>query len=260
MRLGLGIAAGPDPEQFGRLATEAEAMGYETICANDTPAGDGLALVAALAHFSQRIDLGVGVLALDRHTPDEISSRVEDLHLPHPRLVLGVGAGFIEKPLAAVREGVGALRQLLPDVRIIVAAMGPRMCQLAGEIGDGALLNWMTPERAAWARDQVMEGAKRVGRDPLTELTIYGYVRVALGPDARERLEREASFYMQMPHYARHFDATGAPPGDIGVAASDADDLKEQLRHYFALDVAVLRVLSERDVDAILEVARAAIE
>ncbi|HEV3234933.1 MAG TPA: LLM class flavin-dependent oxidoreductase [Candidatus Dormibacteraeota bacterium] len=234
-------------------------MGYEAICANDTPAGDGLALVAAWAHDSQRIDLGVGVLALDRYTPDDISSRVEALDLPHHRLVLGVGAGFIEEPVAAVREGVGALRQLLPDVRIIVAAMGPRMCQLAGEIGDGALLNWMTPERATWARDLVVEGANRVGRD-LTEITIYGYVRVALGPDARERLEREASFYMQMPHYARHFEASGGPPGGIGVAASDADDLKEQLQHYFALDVPVVRVLSERDVDTILEVARAAIE
>ncbi|MFY9616412.1 MAG: LLM class flavin-dependent oxidoreductase [Candidatus Dormiibacterota bacterium] len=235
-------------------------MGYEIICANDTPAGDGLALVTAFAHDSQRMDLGVGVLALDRYAPDEVSARVEELNLPHPRLVLGIGAGFIEEPVAAVREGVAALRKLLPDVRIIVAAMGPRMCQLAGEIGDGALLNWMTPERATWARDLVVEGANRLGRDPLTEITIYGYVRVALGPDARERLEREASFYMEMPHYARHFEATGVPPGGIGVAASGTEDLKEQLRHYFALDVPVVRVLSERDVDTILEVARAAID
>ncbi|MDP9325488.1 MAG: LLM class flavin-dependent oxidoreductase [Candidatus Dormibacteraeota bacterium] len=234
-------------------------MGYEIIFANDSPAGDGLALVSAWARDSQRIDLGVGVLAIDRYQPDDVSSRVEELDLPHPRLLLGIGAGFSEQPVEAVREGVSTLRQVLPDVRIIIAAMGPRMCRLAGEIGDGALLNWMTPERATWARDLVVNGANSVGRDPLTEITIYGYVRVALGSNAGEHLEREASFYMQMPHYARHFEATGAPPGSIGVAAEDADDLQEQLGHYFALDVLVVRVLSERDVDIILEVARAAV-
>ena len=256
MKLGLGVAAGPDSDQFGRLAAEAEALGYAVLFSNDHPGGDGLGMLATWAK-SQRIDLGVGVLALDRHQPADVAARVAALGLPHGRLVLGVGSGFSEQPLGAVREGVAAIRELLPDVRVIVAAMGPKMCALAGEVADGALLNWMTPERALWARDLVVDGARQASRDP-GEVTVYGYVRVALGRGARDRLEREASFYRQMPHYARHFDATGAPPGSIGIAAANVEDLREQLHHYVALDVAVVRVLAERKVDAILEVARAA--
>jgi alkanesulfonate monooxygenase SsuD/methylene tetrahydromethanopterin reductase-like flavin-dependent oxidoreductase (luciferase family) len=240
------------------VAAEAERLGYEVLFANDHPGGDGLAMVAEWVKPSRRLDLGVGVLALDRHQPADIQARVDELEVPHPRLVLGIGAGFTDHPLGAVRAGVAAVREALPDVRIIVAAMGPKMCRLAGEVADGALLNWMTPERAGWARDLVREGASDAGKDAVNEVTIYGYVRVAMGPDAKERLKREASMYEQMPHYARHFEATGARPHEIGVTAKDAGDLREQLGQYLALDVPVLRVLSDRNVGAILAVAEAA--
>ena len=258
MKLGLGIAAGPDPEPFARLAAEVERLGYTALFSNDHPGGEGLAMLSAWAKAAQHIDLGVGVLALDRHQPADVAARVAELALPHDRLVLGIGSGFSQHPLGAVREGVSAIRELLPEVRVIVAAMGPKMCALAGEVADGALLNWMTPERALWARELVLDGAKRAGRNPL-ETTIYGYIRVAMGKGAAERLEQEAAFYTQMPHYARHFEATGAPPASIGIAAADAADLQEQLRHYSALDIAVARILADRQVDAILEVATAAI-
>jgi alkanesulfonate monooxygenase SsuD/methylene tetrahydromethanopterin reductase-like flavin-dependent oxidoreductase (luciferase family) len=214
--------------------------------------------VAEWAAASTTIDLGVGVLALDRHQPDAVAARVGELGLPAARLVLGLGAGFTARPLAVVRDGVSAMRSALPDVRILVAAMGPKMCALAGEIADGVLLNWMTPERAAYSRNLVHEGASRARRDP-GDITTYGYVRVALGENAGDRLATEASFYEQMPHYARHFEATGVPPGTIGIAARDETELRVALREYAALDVAVVRVLSERDPGAIREVARAAV-
>lgn len=257
MKLGLGIAAGPEPERFAALAGEAEILGYEIVFANDHPGGEGLAQLSAWAGASSAIDLGVGVLALDRHQTGAVAARVGELGLPHSRLVLGLGAGFTDHPLAVVREGVAAMRAALPGVRVIVAAMGPKMCALAGEVADGALLNWMTPERAAYSRTLVREGASAAGRDP-AGIRIYGYVRVALGEDAPDRLASEATFYEQMPHYARHFEATGVPPRSIGIAARDGAELRTAIQEYAALDVAVVRVLSERDPDAILEVARAA--
>jgi alkanesulfonate monooxygenase SsuD/methylene tetrahydromethanopterin reductase-like flavin-dependent oxidoreductase (luciferase family) len=258
MKLGLGIAAGPNPEQFGRLAAEAEALGYTTICSNDSPAGEGLAMLEGWADNSHRIDLGVGVLPFDRHRPGDVAARVKELGLPTERLVLGIGSGYSEHPLAAVREGLGALREVLPGVRIIVAAMGPKMCFLAGELADGALLNWMTPDRAAWARERVEEGATSAGRQP-NGITIYGYVRVALADGAAERLADEAGFYNTMPHYARNFEASGVSPSTIGIAARDGAELQRRLAQYTALDVAVVRVLSERSADAMLTVARAAV-
>jgi alkanesulfonate monooxygenase SsuD/methylene tetrahydromethanopterin reductase-like flavin-dependent oxidoreductase (luciferase family) len=258
MRLGLGVAAGPDPGHLADLAREAEDLGYSSIWSNDHPGGEGLAQLAAWAPRSARIRLCVGVLALDRHRPADIAQRVQELDLPLERTLLGLGAGFSAAPLRAVRDGVAELRRALPGARVAVAAMGPRMCRLGGEVGDAVLLNWMTPERAAWARPLVEEGARQAGRT-VEDITIYGYVRTALGDDAAVRVEREASMYMQMPHYARHFAAMGGEPATVGVAAVDPAQLAASLRRYSALDEPVVRVLSHRDLPDILAVARAAI-
>ena len=56
---------------------------------------------------------------------------------------------------------------------------------------------------------------------------------------------------MQLPHYARHFEAMGVDPGSIGVAGEPAE-LPVGLAAYDALDVAVVRVLSERTLEDVL--------
>lgn len=258
MRLGLGVAAGPDPEVLADLAGEAEDLGFDSIWCNDHPGGEGLAQLAAWAGRSRHIRLAVGVLALDRHQPAAIAARVRVLGLPLDRLLLGLGAGFTPTPLRVVRDGVAALREELPGVRVAVAAMGPMMCRLAGEVGNAVLLNWMTPERAAWAQPLVEAGAADAGRQS-GDVTVYGYVRTALGPDAPERLSREASTYVQMPHYARHFAAMGGDPTTVGVAATHPAEVATQLKRYAALDEPVVRVLDRRNVSDILVVARAAV-
>lgn len=255
MKLGLGLAAGPDPDQLAPLAAAAEDLGYVSIWSNDHPAGEGLLQLGRWAEATKTIEPGVGVMAFDRHQPAAIAARVLLLGLPQDRIVIGVGAGFNSYPLAAVRAGLESLRGLMPGVRLAVAAMGPRMCALAGEVGDVALLNWMTPERAAWARELVLEGARTAGRDPIP---VYGYVRVAVGHDAADRVAQEAGHYQQIPHYGRHFEAMGADPRSVGIAAEDPAALPAELAKYSALDVAVVRVLAERNLDAILGVARAA--
>ena len=258
MRLGLGIAAGSAPDELADLAAQAEDLGYDSIWTNDSPAGDGLSQLWAWAQHSRHIRLCVGVLALDRHEPRAIAASAAELGLPLDRLLVGVGAGFTDRPLGVVREGVAALRVELPGVRVAVAAMGPKMCRLAGEVGDAVLLNWMTPERAAWARPLVAEGAAQAGKHP-ADVAVYGYVRAALGPEANARLEREVSMYLQMPHYARHFQSMDAGTVSVGVAAANPSDLAEAVQRYQALDEPVVRVLSHRALGDILAVGRAAI-
>jgi alkanesulfonate monooxygenase SsuD/methylene tetrahydromethanopterin reductase-like flavin-dependent oxidoreductase (luciferase family) len=255
MNLGLGVAAGPDPDLLAPLAGEAEALGYSALWCNDTPAGEGLLQLSRWAETSKTIDLCVGALPLDRHPPSEIAKRVEELGLPRARLVLGLGAGFDSHPLAAVRSGVEELRGVLPGTRLAVAAMGPNMCRLAGEIGDAVLLNWVTPNGAARAREMVLASARETGKE---SPQIIGHVRVAAGDGAQDRLTAEADMYRQLPHYARQFEAMGADPSTIGVTAEDPAALPAQLAAYATLDVIVVRVLSDRDVQSVLFVARAA--
>src|SRR2546422_541943 len=72
----------------------------------------------------------------------------------------GVGLGF--KP---------------PRVPVYLAALGPMMLRLAGELADGVTPNWSTPEQIAWCRQRVAEGARRAGRDP-AEIPFAQYIRV----------------------------------------------------------------------------------
>jgi alkanesulfonate monooxygenase SsuD/methylene tetrahydromethanopterin reductase-like flavin-dependent oxidoreductase (luciferase family) len=258
VRLGLGVAAGSDPGELADLAVQAEDLGYDSIWSNDSPAGEGLAQLAAWAQGSRHIRLAVGVMALDRHQPADVAQRVRELGIPLDRLLLGLGAGFTSTPLATVRAGVEGLREALPGVRVAVAAMGPRMCGLAGEVGDAVLLNWMTPARAAWARGHVDAGAAAAGRG-VGAVTVFGYVRTALGADAGERLRRESAMYLQMPQYARHFAAMAAPPDGVGVTATEASSVAAGIKAYGAIDEPVVRVLSHRSVGDVMAVARAAI-
>ena len=85
----------------------------------------------------------------------------------------------------------------LPPAPVYLAALGPQMLRLAGEVADGALLNWATPERIAVSRARIDEGAARAGRDPgAVPMTMY--IRVCVDDDvaaARQALGAQVLGY-----------------------------------------------------------------
>ena len=163
-RLGFGLVARgePIPADLAELGPRLVALGYRELWCNDGHGRSGLATLVAAAQDAPELDLCVGVVPLSERPITEILDEVAASGIPHERLVLGVGTGD-GASLAAVRDGVAALREALPNVRLAVAALGPRMCQLGGEIADAVLLNWAFPERIAWSRERVEVGA-RLGR------------------------------------------------------------------------------------------------
>src|ERR1700728_4051072 len=90
----------------------------------------------------------------------------------------GLGSGAPGWPQSA-SLGIGAL----PAAPVALAALGPQMLRLAGEIADGALLNWATPERIAVSRELVDAGSARAGRDP-GSVPLTMYIRVCIDDDA----------------------------------------------------------------------------
>lgn len=257
MGRGFGVAAGLDPDVAAPLAARCEELGFDSIWSNDHPGAKGLETLAVFGKGASGLDLGVGVIALDRTPPDRIAADVEHLHLDSARLWVGVGAGFTKRPLTTMREQLATIRAALPDCRLVLAAMGPRMCELAGASYDGAFFNWMTPEYAAKAKEWVLAGARAAGREPPP---VFGYVRVAVGPDAAERLAKEESFYRDLhPGYRNHFDRLGAPEGTVGIAAADAAAARAALASYAdALDTVVVRGLASGSLAAMSAVAEAA--
>jgi alkanesulfonate monooxygenase SsuD/methylene tetrahydromethanopterin reductase-like flavin-dependent oxidoreductase (luciferase family) len=252
---GFGVAAGLDPEVARPLAARCAELGYASMWSNDHPGARGLETLAEFAAAAPDIDLGVAVIALDRTPPEAIAADIERLGLDPAKLWLGVGAGFSEKPLTRMRESLPELREKLPGIRLVLAAMGPKMCALAGAEFDGAFFNWMTPEFAASARQQVEAGAQEAGRETPS---IFGYVRTAVGPDAADRLAKEESFYRDLHDgYRNHFTRLGEPEGTVGVAASDAAEAQSQLNRYEALDTIVVRGLASAKVEAMTAVVEA---
>jgi alkanesulfonate monooxygenase SsuD/methylene tetrahydromethanopterin reductase-like flavin-dependent oxidoreductase (luciferase family) len=245
-----------DPGFAPELAARCQELGYASIWSNDIPGAKGLETLAEFAKGAERVDLGVAVIALDRQRPTEIAADVDRLGLDREHLWIGIGAGFSEKPLTTMRGSLPELREALPGIRLVLAAMGPRMCAFAGEAWDGVFFNWMTPEFAAEARKQVESGAQQAGREVPP---VFGYVRTAVGSDAEDRLAKEESFYRDYHDgYRNHFARLGEPIGSVGVAAQEAGEAQSELSRYRALDTVVVRGLASATIEAMGTLAEAA--
>jgi alkanesulfonate monooxygenase SsuD/methylene tetrahydromethanopterin reductase-like flavin-dependent oxidoreductase (luciferase family) len=150
------------------------------------------------------------------------------------RFIMGIGAGAVYQPrgrhqlglpqvsaLAMMRDYVTTMRALVagervdyegevvtlhgvrlgidppPRTPVYLGAIGPEMLRLAGELADGAALNWCTPQQIAWSRERVAEGAARANRDP-AEVKVMEYIRVCVDDDvdgARRAYARSTMFY-----------------------------------------------------------------
>ena len=254
MRQGFALFAGIASDVILAAAREAEALGFGSFWVNHPGATDGLAVLAAPARQTQRIELGVGVIPLHTRGPEDIAAGVRAQGLPLDRLLLGVGSPN-PNSLGRVRDGVASLRGQL-KTKIVVAALGPKMCRLAGEVADGVLFNWLTPEYAKRSADLVREGASAAGR-PAPRM--MGYVRVAIGPAACDRLADEANRYAKIPAYGANFERLGVKPAETGVAVQTADAVAAALRKWEgAMDDVVIRAITAKDtMDETLALLRA---
>lgn len=193
------------------------------------------------------------------------------------RFTFGVGSGRWDRAAERMREYIGELRGLLPVGQPLeVAALGPLMLRVAGELTDGALLNWCSPEWVAWSRERVERAAAAAGR-PVPE--VVEYIRTSVDPDAaqaRSTLGAAALGYALGPGaYRKHFERMGFGPEldtlerDGGepsaelLAASGAAGAPGEVRPRFerlaaGLDLAIVRVLVTSPGDA--ESARRTLE
>src|SRR5262247_4491244 len=170
MGRGFALFAGVSPTIVTAAANEAEALGYTSFWVNHPGATDGLVSLAQAAGVTRKIQLGIGVIPLHTRGPESIIDGARSQALPLDRLLLGVGSPN-PGALARVRAGIATLRAGL-RARLIVAALGPKMCELAGEVADGVLFNWLTPEHARASAELVRNGARAAGR-PVPRLCAY---------------------------------------------------------------------------------------
>jgi 5,10-methylenetetrahydromethanopterin reductase len=188
-----------------RYAQLAEAAGFEAVWqAESRLVREATVPLAAFAAATETIKVGSGVVSMWVRNPAFLAATFSTLDdLAPGRVILGIGAWWDplarkvgiarDKPLRAMREIVTVVRALLgnetvtyrgefanldgveldyvhqerrpKEIPIVIGATGMQMMRLAGEIGDGVLLNYLVaPAYNGRALDALAEGANRVGR------------------------------------------------------------------------------------------------
>jgi 5,10-methylenetetrahydromethanopterin reductase len=188
-----------------RYAQLAEAAGFEAVWqAESRLVRESTIPLAAFGAVTEHIKLGSGVASMWVRNPAFLATTFSTLDdLAPGRVILGLGAWWDplaakvgvtrDKPLRVMREIVTVVRALLADktvsfegdyvhvdgieldyvhqprrpkdVPIVVGATGMQMMRLAGEIGDGALLNYLvSPAYNAGALEALAAGAAKAGR------------------------------------------------------------------------------------------------
>ena len=180
--IGLGQELGLDPADRDAAVDHARERGYSSAWTNARATRDPFDACARWTRDG--LTAGISVVPLDSWEADALARVASETAARAPGFVLGVGSGQAGKgALDLVRRGVAELRRRAPGVPIYVGALGPRMLELAGELADGAALNWCNAERVNWSRERVAAGARRAGRDP-DEIRIIEYIRVCVDDDA----------------------------------------------------------------------------
>lgn len=216
------------------LAQAAEAVGFDQFwVSNDLFLRSDLVILSAVAQATQRIEIGTGILNPYTIHPAEMAMMAATLdELSGNRFNLGIAAGageFLkwigvaqEKPLAATRETILAVRRLLQGERvalngqflhwseeaylrftaprvtpIYVGAMGSKMLALAGELADGVLPLLFPPEHYFAVQPYLDEG--RATRTlHLPPLDFAACIWVSLADDraaARHALAQKIAYY-----------------------------------------------------------------
>jgi alkanesulfonate monooxygenase SsuD/methylene tetrahydromethanopterin reductase-like flavin-dependent oxidoreductase (luciferase family) len=152
-RFGLVAATAESGAAWASLARRAENLGFDTLLVPDTAHTlSPLPAAAAAAAATTRLRVGTFVLAAGVRTPGVIAWETAALaKLTDGRFELGLGGGrpdaaadlaALGLPTMSVAERVAAVRETVSLVRkngatrILLAASGPKMLTLAGEIAD----------------------------------------------------------------------------------------------------------------------------
>lgn len=229
------------------LALAAERHGWRGFWVAETTGADAVASAAAVAARLRTGRVGTAIVPMQTRDPLLLAMAAASLEQIAPGgFVLGLGTStplIIEhwhatawgsSPLQLTRECVGLVRRFLAgervttdsgrwryrraqlatagaEVPIYLAALNDRMLELAGEIADGVILNFVTPADVEHARRRLAAGAARVGRN-LSEFEIMVFFRATVTDDAeqvRERYQRELLTYVMAPVYQTMFAREG---------------------------------------------------
>jgi len=240
MRWGVTIPLEGIPlSAHGEVLREAESLGYTDFWTAEVDGLDAFVPAAVAAAATERGRIGTAIANIYTRGPALLAMSAAALAEAAPgRFCLGLGVstqviverwngGKVQRPLARMRETVRFLRAVFAGERaasellgvqgfrisrrlaspppIFVAALREGMLRLAGEVADGVIINWLSPQDVSKVVAVAREAAARAGKDPQAlEVACRIFVLPPL-PDQAVRAmgRRAAAAYLTSPVYAR---------------------------------------------------------
>jgi F420-dependent oxidoreductase-like protein len=219
---------------------------------------DALTALAVVGREVPGIELGTAVVpTYPRHPMMLAGQALTTQAISGGRLALGIGLSHqlviegmfghsFEKPVRHMREYLSVLMALVHDgtvsfqgetlrangtlniagatpFPVLVAALGPKMLELAGAVADGTI-TWMTGPATLGAHTvpTITKAAEQAGR-PAPRVCVGLPVCVTDDPDgARERAGRVFAVYDSLPSYKAMLDREGAAgPADVAIVGDE---------------------------------------
>ncbi|HEX4790513.1 MAG TPA: LLM class F420-dependent oxidoreductase [Actinospica sp.] len=225
----IGIRQVADPA-VPAAAAELEQLGYGSIWYSGGSGTRGFDIGRALLQATSRITIATGITSIWATTPAQSAAGFGKLEQAAPgRFLLGLGVshapmvnhsdpGRYRRPLQAMASYLDDLTAV-PGDRRILAALGPKMLDLAALQSLGTHPYLVTPQMTAHIRAMLPPGFVVAVEQGVVLETDPGRARAV----AREHL----SGYLGLPNYANNWLRSGYEPEDVSGGGSDrlVDDL-----------------------------------
>jgi probable F420-dependent oxidoreductase len=260
----------PAPE-FRRAVAEIEAMGFGTIWIGEAIGREPMAAAALILGATQRATVATGIANIYVRDATAMMNGARTLAEAWPnRFVLGIGVSHVplvserghqyEKPVTTMRTYLDAMEHApfrlksAPAPPIVLAALGPKMMELARERTAGAHPYFVPVEHTREAR-QILGSDRLLAPEAAV---VFAGDRAA----ARAAGDRYMNTYLGLENYRRNLERLGwsaedlKPPGsdrifDAVVAWGNEDEIAGKLRRHLdagADHVAVQVLTSKPDV------------
>jgi F420-dependent oxidoreductase-like protein len=263
LRIGVSLAEPPPgPDPLGHLRDQLQTSadhGFASAWLANIFGVDALTALAVAGSQVPGIEVGTAVVPTYPRHPAALAQQALTAQAAlHGRLSLGIGLSHqiviegmfgysFERPARHMREYLAVLLPILRegrvsfagetmraeigltvpcdhDVPVLLAALAPRMLQLAGREADGTVL-WMTGPATIESHivPAINAAAADAGR-PTPRVVCLLPVCVTGDPDgARERAAQMFSIYGQLPSYRAMLDQEGAAgPADVAIVGDEA--------------------------------------
>ena len=246
-RIGIALVGRIPMKDMVPLAKEADERGYHSIWFTEGSAREAFTQMAALSMVTKNVQFGPGVVVAFGRSPTMLAMITATLdEISNKRFIQGIGSGGAnaeknhgekyEKPLARMRDFVTIMKTALrgetvdytgdavsihgfklgftpprPNPPIYIAALGPKMSELGGELADGIIYSLPTVHYLKQAMPHIKVGAQKAGRS-MKDIDIAAYILCDPNPDvdkARTSIREHVFGYTGSPPYVNMLRLAG---------------------------------------------------